>query len=193
MDIRAKFKFLLKNILKGLIWMAILAVLYILFKEYIIDENKEVWLKRFYSEPMIIYAIYVGSEIFFGLFPPELFMVWAYHKGEVLQYTLNITFFAAVSYAAGYIAFLVGRYLRKVVLFRFLGQKFFSKYWPLFRKYGSFLLIAAAVTPLPWSTISMLVGTTEYPMKRFLLIALFRILRFFIYGYIIFQSHELAA
>lgn len=193
MELSAKFKFLFKNILKGLIWMAVLAVLYLLFKEYIIDENQEVWLKRFYSEPLIIYAIYTGSEIFFGLFPPELFMVWAYHKGDVMQYVLNVTFFAGVSYLAGYLAFLIGRYLRRVVLFRYFGRKFFSKYWPLFRKYGSFLLIAAALTPLPWSTISALVGTTEYPMKRFLLVALFRIFRFFIYGYIIFQSHQLAA
>ena len=190
MKLRLKFKFLFKNILKGLLWMGILTVLYLLFKEYIIDENKEVWLERFYSQPLIIYAIYIGSEIFFGLFPPELFMLWAYHKADLLQYVLNVAFFAAVSYAAGYLAFLIGRYLQRVVLFRFLGRKFFSKYWPLFRKYGSFLIIAAALTPLPWSTISMLVGTTEYSMKRYLLIALFRILRFIIYGYIIFQTHH---
>ncbi len=190
MKLNFKFKFLLKNILKGLLWMAILAALYLLAKEYVIDENQEVWLKRFYSQPLIIYGIYIGSEIFFGLFPPEFFMLWAYYKGDLSQYIFNVAFFAGVSYAAGYLAFLVGRYLRRVVLFRYLGRKFFSKYWPLFRKYGSFLIIAAALTPLPWSAISMLVGTTEYPMKRFIYFAFFRILRFAIYGYIIYQSHQ---
>ena len=190
MKLHKKLKFLFKNILKGLLWMGILVVMLLLFKEYIIDKNQDVWLERFYSRPLIVYAIYIGSEVFFGLFPPELFMLWAYYKTDTLDYLFNVLFFAGVSYAAGYLAFLIGRYLRRVVLFRYLGRKFFSKYWPLFRKYGSFLIITAALTPLPWSAISMLVGTTEYPMKRYFVFALFRILRFFIYGYIIFQTHQ---
>lgn len=192
MNLHVKFKFLFKNILKGLLWMAVLAVLFLLFKEYIIDENKEVWLNRFYSQPMIIYAIYVGSEVFFGLFPPELFMLWAFNKGDAVQYILNILFFAGTSYVAGYLAFLIGRFLQRVLIFRYLGRRFFSKYWPLFRKYGSFLIITSALTPLPWATISMLIGTTEYPVKRFLLFGLFRILRFVIYGFVIYQTHRLA-
>ncbi|MGQ7869882.1 VTT domain-containing protein [Sunxiuqinia sp. sy24] len=192
MKLRIKFKFLFKNILKGLLWMAVLAALYLLAKEYVVADDHDIWLERFYSRPMLIYGIYIGSEVFFGLFPPEIFMLWAYFKGDVWHYVFNIMFFAGVSYAAGYLAFIIGRYLRKMVLFRFLGRKFFSKYWPLFRKYGSFLIITAALTPLPWSLISMLVGSTEYPMKKYLNFALFRILRFGIYGYIIFQSHQFA-
>ncbi|MGQ8337945.1 hypothetical protein ACUNWD_15450 [Sunxiuqinia sp. A32] len=187
-----KLKFLLKNILRGILWTAVIAVLYILFKEFIYDNNQEAWIERFYGKPLIIYLIYLGSEVFFGIIPPEFFMIWAYHKADILQYVLNLTFFAAISYGAGYLAFLVGRFLRRVVLFRYLGRRFFSKYWPLFRKYGSVLIIAAALTPLPWSTISMLVGTTEYPMSRYIYIALFRVLRFIVYGYIIFQGHQFA-
>ena len=126
MKLNFKFKFLLKNILKGLLWMAILAALYLLAKEYVIDENQEVWLKRFYSQPLIIYGIYIGSEIFFGLFPPEFFMLWAYYKGDLSQYIFNVAFFAGVSYAAGYLAFLVGRYLRRVVLFATWGGSFLA-------------------------------------------------------------------
>ena len=171
--------------------MAVLVLLYILFKEFIITDNQDVWLERFYSKPLIIYLIYTGSEIFFGIFPPEIFMLWAYHKGDTLHYFLNLTFFAGVSYGAGYLAFLVGRFLRRVVFFRYLGRKFFTKYWPLFRKYGSFLIIVAALTPLPWSTISMLIGSTEYRMSRYVYLALFRLLRFAIYGILIFQGHQL--
>ena len=169
--------------------MAVLAALYLLAKEYVVADDHDIWLERFYSRPMLIYGIYIGSEVFFGLFPPEIFMLWAYFKGDVWHYVFNIIFFAGVSYAAGYLAFLIGRYLRKVVLFRFLGRKFFSKYWPLFRKYGSFLIITAALTPLPWSLINMLVGTTEYPMKRYLNFALFRILRFGIYALVFWEAN----
>ncbi len=186
-----KFQFLLKNILKGIAWMAVLVVIYLLLKEFVVAEKQDLWLDRFYSKPILIYLIYIGSEVFFGIFPPEIFMIWAYHKGDTLHYIMNVSFFAAVSYGAGYLAFLIGKFLRRVVFFRYLGRKFFTKFWPLFRKYGSFLIIVAALTPLPWATISMLIGSTEYSMGRYVYFALFRLLRFAIYGTLIFQGHQL--
>jgi len=187
---QSKTVFLLKNLGRALIYAAIIALAYYLFKEYIITEDQEVWLKKFYSNPALIYLIYTGSEVFFGLFPPEFFMLWAYHKGDVTHYVLNLTFFAGVSYGAGYLSFLIGRYLRRTLIFRYVSRKIFIKYWPLFRKFGSILIIAAALTPLPWALISMLIGSTEYPLKRFTYFAVFRILRFAIYGLIIFQTHQ---
>lgn len=190
MTTRIKIKFLAKNLLRGVLYAAVIAVAYLLFKTYIIEENQQVWIERFYSQPVLIYLIYIGSEVFFGLFPPEFFMLWAFHKGDTLHYFLNLIFFAGVSYGAGYLAFLIGRYLRRVLIFRYMSRRFFKHYWPLFRKYGSVLIIAAALTPLPWAAISMLIGTTEYPMKRFIAFAFFRIFRFALYGYIIFQTHQ---
>lgn len=187
---QSKTLFLLKNFGRALIYALVIGVAYYLFKQYIVTENQEVWLNKFYSNTPLIYLIYIWSEVFFGLFPPEFFMLWAYHKGDVLHYVLNLTFFAGISYAAGYLAFFIGRFLRRTVIFRYMSRKFFKKYWPMFRKFGSALIIAAALTPLPWALISMLVGSTEYPLKRFTYFALFRILRFAIYGFIIFQTHQ---
>lgn len=189
MTMKSKIKFLLVNLLKGAIWMLFLAILYWLFSEYIFNQDPKLWISRFYSNPLLIYAIYIGSEIFFGLFPPEIFMIWAFNKGDLLTYVWNISFFAAVSYGAGVLSFLAGRYLRRVLLFRFLGRKFFSKYWPLVRKYGAFLIVVAAFTPVPWATVCLLIGSTEYRMSRFLLIALVRLIRFILYGVIVYQGH----
>jgi len=186
----SKILFLAKNMGRAVLYALIIGTAYYLFKEYFITENQEVWLKRFYSNPTLIYLIYVGSEVFFGLFPPEFFMLWAFHKGDTVQYLLNLCFFAGVSYGAGYLAFIIGRILRKTFLFGYLSQKLLAKYWPLFRKYGSALIIAAALTPLPWALISLLVGSTEYRLRRFFFFALFRVFRFAIYGFIIYQSHQ---
>ena len=191
MTTQHKIRFFLKSLLNGLIYIAVLAVAYFLFKEFIHHGDQEVWLDRFYGNPILIYLIYAGSEVFFGLLPPELFMVWALHKGGDLQYWINLAFFAGVSYGAGYFGFLLGRYLKRALFFRYMSRKFFSRYWPLFRKYGSMLIVAAALTPLPWMTISTLVGTSEYPMGRFLFMALFRLFRFLFYGYVIFQTQHL--
>lgn len=190
MNKNPKINFLLKNLLRGLIYTIIIAAIYLLFKKLFIENNEEVWLEHFYSNPTLVYLIYVGSEIFFGIIPPEFFMLWAYNKADLIHYVFNLAFFAGVSYGAGYLGFLIGRFLRKTVIFKYMGEKFLKNYWSLFRKYGSVLIIAAALTPLPWAAISILVGSTEYRMKRYLYFALFRILRFILYGYIIFQTHQ---
>jgi membrane protein YqaA with SNARE-associated domain len=183
-----RIPFLLKNLLKGLVYMTILGVAYFLFKNYVVDKNQALWLEKFYEYPPLVYMIYTFSEIFFGLFPPEIFMIWALYKGDDLHYWMNILFFTLVTYGAGFLSFMIGRYLQKVLIFRYMSRRFFSRYWPLFRKYGSVLIVTAAMTPLPWATICILVGTSQYPMRRFLLVALSRVFRFAFYGYLVFHT-----
>lgn len=190
MTISPRVKFLLSNGLKGAIWLAVLLAGYFLFDKLVIAKDPELWLERFYSQPGIIYLIYFGSEIFVGLLPPELFMIWAYNKSDIPHYILNVVFFAAVSYVFGYLNFLVGQFLYKRVIFRYFRKRFFRETWPQLKKYGLFLIIVAAMTPVPWTAVCLLVGSAGYPTKLFLLYALSRILRFFIYGYVVFQTHQ---
>lgn len=191
MRISSRMQFLIRNGLKGLAWFAVLIVGYILFRKIIFSQNPEYWLQQFYSQPKIIYLIYGASEFFFGIIPPELFMIWAVNKADVTHYWWNIAFFAGVSYAMGYLTFLIGQFLYKRVTFRYIRIRFFKNLWPKLKKYGIFLIIVAALTPLPWSAVSMLVGASGYPSERFLRYALFRILRFALYGYIIYQTHQI--
>lgn len=186
-----RIKFLIQNGLKGLAWLAIILLAYFLFEEIVISKNPDAWVERFYAQPLIVYAIYLASEFFFGIIPPELFMIWAYNKAGVGQYFLNIAFFAAVSYAMGYLTFLIGQFLLKRATFRLFRRKFFIQQAPLLKKYGLFLIIIAALTPIPWSAVCLLIGSAGYPSKKFLKYALFRLLRFAVYGYIIFQSHQI--
>ena len=191
MKISPRIKFLLRNGLKGLAWMAVLLAAYFLFKELVLSKASDEWIQQFYTRPEIIYLIYSASEFFFGIIPPEIFMIWAFNKADTAHYILNIGFFAVVSYAMGYATFLIGQFLYKKVSFRFIRRKFFSQQWPLIHKYGLFLIIVAALTPLPWSAVSLLIGSAGYPSKRYLKYALFRFVRFALYGYIIFQTHQI--
>lgn len=190
MEISHRVKFLISNGLKGLIWLAVLLVGYFIFDKLVISKNPELWLERFYSQPGIIYLIYFGSELFFGILPPELFMIWAYNKSDIPHYILNVGFFAAVSYALGYVNFLIGQFLYKRVIFRYFRKRFFRETWPHLKKYGLFLIIVAAMTPVPWAAVCLMVGSAGYPWKLFLLYALSRILRFVIYGYVVYQTHQ---
>jgi membrane protein DedA with SNARE-associated domain len=191
MAISPRIKFLLSNGLKGLIWLSVLIGAYLLFEEIVISKNPDVWVQRFYSQPEIIYLVYFFSELFFGILPPELFMIWALNKGGLFQYVIHVTFFGMVSYALGYLNFLVGQFIYKRVIFRYIRRRFFKVSWPQLRKYGLFLIVVAALTPLPWAAVCLLVGSAGYPTKNFLIYALSRIFRFAVYGLIIYQTHHL--
>ena len=118
-------------------------------------------------------------------------MIWAVNKADTLHYILNVGFFAAVSYIMGYIAFLIGQFFYKREFFKRFKKTMLKEQWPLLKRYGLFLIIVAALTPIPWSAVSLLVGSASYPSKRYLKYALFRLLRFVVYGYIIFQTHQI--
>ena len=191
MKLSPRIQFLLKNSVKGVVWLLIILAAFFLFEEIVISKNPDAWVEKFYAKPEIIYLIYFGSEFFFGIIPPELFMIWAINKASVTHYFFNLAFFAAVSYAMGYVTFLIGQFLHKRITFRYIRMKFLQESWPLLRKYGLFLIIVAALTPIPWSAVSLLVGSAGYPSSKYLKYALFRLLRFAVYGYIIFQTHQI--
>ncbi len=186
-----KFKFLANNFWKALLYFAILVLILALFNVYVFKPNIEQWKAYLYDTPLYVYLSYLVSEVLFGLLPPELYMKWALHKEVGLRYWQDVCLFAIVSYGAGVLSFFIGRYLQRVLLFRYMSKKVLKKLWPLFRKYGSALIIAAALTPLPWALVGILVGSTDYKLNRYLVFAIFRLLRFFIYGYFVYASISL--
>lgn len=171
--------------------MAVILALYFLFRKVVLSNAPDAWIEQFYARPEIIYLIYGASEFFFGIIPPEFFMIWAINKADTLHYFLNLAFFAGVSYLMGYLAFLIGRFFYKNKTFKYWKRKLLKDSSAQVNKYGIFLIAVAALTPLPWAAVSLLVGSAGYPSKRFLKYALFRFLRFAVYGYIIFQTHQI--
>lgn len=191
MKLSPRMQFLLKNGLRGLAWLAAILLVYFFVENIFISHAPDEWVEKFYARPLVIYLIYFGSEFFFGIIPPEIFMIWAFKKGGALNYTITVAFFAVVSYALGYVTFLIGQFLYKKITFRYIRIKYLKQSWPQLKKYGIFLIIVAALTPLPWSAICLLVGSAGYPSGRFLRYALFRLLRYAVYGFIIFQTHQI--
>lgn len=184
-------RFFLKNMLSGLLWLAVLLAAYLIFEKNFISHASEEWIEKFYSQPFIVYSIYFASEFFFGIIPPEFFMIWALKRGNALNYALIVAFLAIVSYIIGYIIFLIGQIIYKKTAFRYIRRKFLRKTWYQVKRYGEFLIIVAAMTPVPWAATCLLVGSSGYPSKRFLLFAISRLIRYAIYGFIVYQTHHL--
>jgi membrane protein DedA with SNARE-associated domain len=183
-----KTKFFLSYLLKGLAWFAVLIIIFVVFKKYV-HLNFGEWLEPIFDTTRLIFAIYIISELVFGIIPPELFMIWALRTGGLLDYILLVFAFAVLSYIAGFIGYLFGDYLNTTILFRYIRKRFLGKYHSLLQKYGVFLILVAALTPLPWSGISMLVGSLHYPIKKYLLWALSRFIRFAVYAAIIWEAN----
>ena len=191
MKLSPRIKFLINNGLKGLLWLSVLLAAYYLFKDVVISNNPDIWIEKFYARPAKIYLIYCFSEFFFGIIPPELFMIWAINKADTWHYLFNLGLFAVVSYAMGYLNFLIGQFFYRNEKYKQIERRLLKGTVDMVKKYGIFLIIVAALTPLPWSAVSLLVGSSGYPSKRYLKYALFRLVRFAVYGYIIFQTHHM--
>ncbi|MDA3880069.1 MAG: hypothetical protein PF436_06755 [Prolixibacteraceae bacterium] len=183
-----KKHFVLKYALHALLSLVVLFCLVVLFKKLYFDHNPQYWLEMFYGNSLAVHLIYVGSEVFFGLFPPELFIVWSFNVGNLTSYIIDIIFFAAVSLGAGHLAFWIGRLLTKKVGKRIRQKKFVAKHLPTIKKFGGLIILISAMTPLPWATISLIMGIIEYKYRYYTLFAFARILRFAINGFLIYQT-----
>jgi membrane protein YqaA with SNARE-associated domain len=56
------------------------------------------------------------------------------------------------------------------------------------RKWGGILIIAGAILPLPFAIASMSAGIIKFPFGSYLLYGILRLLRFAIYGALIFGA-----
>ena len=190
-NIPERYRFFLKNLSKGLLWLAVIVFSFVLLQRYAPEGYFKDLLQPLYDRPFLMYLIYTLSEIFFGIIPPELFMIWASKLGSVFLYIEAVFLLALISYGAGFIGFFFGRFLSTSLSFRYARRRYFDKYQAYLHKYGFFLLIVASLTPLPFSAICMLVGSAKYPFKSFLLYTLFRFVRFGAYSLVIWQSQGL--
>jgi membrane protein DedA with SNARE-associated domain len=188
---KERVNFLLKNLGKGLAWFAVLVIAYILFKDRIIVDPDSL-LGRVSDNPVLVFSIFLASEIIIGIIPPEIFMGWAANPKDPGLYIFYVTLLALISYGAGIIGFLFGRLMSNTILFRYTRRKFFTQVEMFFKSYGGFLIFVAAVTPIPFSAVCMLVGSVRYKFSRFLLISLTRFLRFGFYSYILWHAGSIS-
>lgn len=167
--------------------MSVIVVGYILFNHYVDIDSSE-FLQALGDRVALVYTVYFLSEIILGIIPPEMFMMWSLELAHGRNYIVDLTLLAVISYGAGVVAYLFGLYFHRTVLYRYLRRRYLRKFEARFNQFGGFLLIVAAVTPLPYSGICMLTGAANYPKRNFFILTLFRFLRFAVYGYIMYRA-----
>jgi membrane protein YqaA with SNARE-associated domain len=182
-----KSRYLIRNLLKGLLWFAVIISVFILAEDYIMD-NFQKDIDAIQDRPMLVYSIFFASEVFFGLVPPEFFMmVWILHKIQLSQYILNLTVLTILSYIAGVIGYYVGNNFSKLPVIKKLSERYLEQYQRELKRYGGYLVFVGAITPVPFSATCMLAGSVNLPFKNFLLICIARIIRFAVYGWMVWS------
>lgn len=181
----SRSRFLIKNLLRGLLWFVVIITVFILAEEYI-RSAFERDIEAIQDKPVLIYMVFFTSEVIFGLIPPEFFMLlWILHKISVLQYVINLSVLTVLSYIAGVIGYLIGSNFSRTPLYKKLYVRYLLQYEQQLKRYGAFLVLVGAVTPVPYSATCMLAGSVNLPFRQFLLIGVARIVRFAAYGYLV--------
>ena len=185
---KVRFFFFFKNFIRGLIFFAIAILFYKLIFRYLdLSTVENVFLFNLSSS--FVFILFFFSELIFGLIPPELFMIWLISTKSLDLYPYFITILACLSYFAGFIAFMFGKYLHKTWLYETMKKYVIGKYERKINLYGWLVIVVAALTPIPFSATCAVVGAVGFKKNKFLYFALTRFIRYAIYAYLIWLAH----
>jgi membrane protein YqaA with SNARE-associated domain len=176
----------MRNLLKGLLWFAVIITAYILLEGYI-EETLSQHMKTLAGKELLLFSIFTASEIVFGIIPPEFFMILWQHQGDLSQYTINLSILAVISYGAGVLGYYIGITFTKTAFFKRIRERYLVQYEYSLRKYGMYLVLVGAITPVPFSAMCMLAGSVRLPFKTFLLVCISRVIRFAVYGWMVWS------
>ena len=185
---KVRFFFFFKNFIKGLIFFAIAILFYKLIFRYL-DLSTVENVLLFNLSSSFVFILFFFSELIFGLIPPELFMIWLISTKSLELYPYFITILACLSYFAGFIAFMFGKYLHKTWLYETMKKYVIGKYERKINLYGWLVIVVAALTPIPFSATCAVVGAVGFKKNKFLYFALARFIRYAIYAYLIWLAH----
>jgi membrane protein YqaA with SNARE-associated domain len=180
--------FLVRNLLRGLAFFVVIIVAFYLMEGFIQD-NFRSHIDEIRANPGILYGIYTLSEIVFGIIPPELFMmIWILDKIDVAGFIVNLSILTAISYGAGVLGYFIGKNFSKTPFYQNrIREKYLKQYEKNLKKFGGFMVFVGAVTPIPFSATCMLAGSVNMRLKYFLLICIARVLRFAVYGWLVWS------
>ncbi|HNV27560.1 MAG TPA: VTT domain-containing protein [Cyclobacteriaceae bacterium] len=183
--------FLFRNLIKGLLWFAVIITVFILLEGYI-QENFKSHIDDIRANPGILYGVYTLSEIVFGILPPELFMmIWILDNIDLAGFIINLSILTVISYGAGILGYYIGKTFSKTPFYQNrIREKYLKQYEKSLKKFGGYLVFVGAVTPVPFSATCMLAGSVNMNFRNFLLICITRVFRFAAYGWMIWRVPE---
>lgn len=99
-----------------------------------------------------------------------------------------LSILAILSYGGGLLAYWMGRYITKIPKIHHYLEFKMKKQLKNSKKWGGFLIVVGALLPLPFSISCIAAGIITFPFKNVILYGSLRLVRFAIYGLIIFNA-----
>ncbi len=171
---------------KTLLSLVAIVVLFVLVKKFLPSSTIELFEPLSENAPLL-FSVFFVSESILGLLFPDLFIWWAVSEPTPVLY---VSLLGILSYAGGIVSFLLGKWIGDYKLFEQLVRNVRSKYTHRIQKWGGFFVVLAALTPIPFSPVSMLCGSLGFSLKKFLIYSLSRIPRFLAYGVVFYYAEE---
>ncbi len=131
-----------------------------------------------------VLSFFFVSETLLGLIPPEIFIAWS---GKMPGPWFYLSLLGILSYAGGLLSYWMGRTITKIPSVHNYLELKMEKQLKNSKKWGGFLIIVGALLPLPFSISCIAAGIINFPFKNVVLYGSLRLLRFAIYGLIIFN------
>jgi hypothetical protein len=146
----SRSKFLIRNFIKGFIWLLIIVVLFLLTEDFI-QRNFQNRIDLIKENPFVMYSIFFSSEVIFGIIPPVLFMTtWKMLLHVSLsEYIMDLIILTLLSFIAGITGFYIGKFSSRTFLYRRFEDRYLKQYNTVLSRYGVFLVIVGALTPPP--------------------------------------------
>ena len=178
-SLRRRFVWL--QILRGAVAIFAILGLFVLF-DYFFGEH--LYKARCYllSKPHLIYLTFLSSEMLGSLFPPEVFIL-AISRTSVWVYLWGVMWLSLISYAAALGVYFLGTFVSRTLLFKRFVQRFYKRELRQLRRFGGLIVVLAALTPISFTIICLLVGAIGFPFRQFVWYTMARYLRFILYAY----------
>jgi len=185
---KVRLFFFFKNFLRGLLFFAVALGFYKITFSYL-DLSSLKNQITFDFPSFFVFMLFFTSEVVLGIIPPELFMIWAITSKPIQSYLFYVIMFSLLSYTAGFVAFLFGKYLHNTWLYDFMKRNIIGKYERKITAFGWLVIVVAAITPIPFSATCAVVGAVGFDRKKYLFYSLARFIRYAIYGFFIWLAH----
>lgn len=172
------------NAVKKALPFIILIVVGIYIANHFVDINASL---AAYTATLPVYGVlffFFVSETLLGLIPPEIFIVWS---GNMNYPWVYLTVLGFLSYFGGLLTYYIGHIITKIPKVHNYLEVKMAKQLKNSRKWGGFLIVVGALLPLPFSISCLAAGIIEFPFRNVVIYGSLRLLRFFIYGMVIFN------
>ncbi|MAS38472.1 MAG: hypothetical protein CMB84_00505 [Flammeovirgaceae bacterium] len=185
---KVRLYFFIKNFIRGILFFAVAIVFYKVTFSYLDLSGLKEQIP-FDLPSTFVFLLFFMSEVILGVIPPELFMIWAITSKPLSSYFIYVISFSVISYIAGFVAFLFGKYLHNTWLYEFMRKNIIGKYERKINAYGWLVIVVAAITPLPFSATCAVIGAIGFDRNKYLFYSMARFIRYAIYGFFIWLAH----